>query len=69
MFGKDLFYFQIVGDRILPMGASGTYSSFDSSCKLSSYGTGCAAWVLQEENMEYLKCSGLQLNGPKKKCN
>jgi hypothetical protein len=66
--GKDLFWFQIVGDRILPVGASGTVYSFDYKCKLSSSGYSCAAWVLQEENMEYLKCGGLQLEGPKKKC-
>ena len=30
-------------------------------------GYGCAAWVIFEENMQYLKCNDLSFNG-KKKC-
>jgi type II secretory pathway pseudopilin PulG len=68
--GKDVFLFFVINDRILPAGVPDVPSfSFDSTCKPNGNGRGCAAWVLQQENFEYLKCSGLQLNGPKKKCN
>ncbi|MBR6099100.1 type II secretion system protein [bacterium] len=69
MWGKDLFEFVVVNDRVLPTGIEGTERLFDTDCNPNGQGIGCAAWVLQQENFEYLKCSGLQLNGPKKKCN
>lgn len=67
--GKDLFRFEVVNDRILPEGMEGTNNPFDSTCSPTGSGYGCTAWVIQQENFEYLKCSGLKLNGPKKKCN
>ena len=59
--GVDTFTFQVKGDRILPRGAFGAHGQLcdpnsDSGSAGWWNGTGCGAWVLQEENLDYLKC-------------
>ena len=67
--GRDVFTFYITKERIVPAGtAEETGSaSFESSCAdVSTHeGRGCTAWVLYNENMDYLHCSNLSLNGKK----
>lgn len=73
--GEDIFIFGVNSDKVFPYGLNKAgYQSqfkFDSFCsktlKSRMNGYGCAAWVIYNENMEYLKCSGLSLDG-KKKC-
>jgi prepilin-type N-terminal cleavage/methylation domain-containing protein len=68
--GKDAFWFYIAKDRISPTGDS-VIHSFDSACINSNdfdAGRGCTAWVIQNENMDYLHCDGLDWN-TKTKCN
>ena len=71
--GRDIFYFYVFKDRITPMGVAGTelLRSFEDFCNRtisSEYnGYGCAAWVIFNENMDYLKCDGLSWSG-KHKC-
>ena len=64
--GRDVFYFYITKDAgVIPFGTNDETSYPFSTC-LSS-GLGCAAWVIYNENMDYLKCSDLSWDG-KKKC-
>ena len=66
--GKDLFSFYATKNVIVPTGTHDTtFPSFYSTCKTSNIGWGCAAWVIFNENMEYLKCNDLSWNG-KNKC-
>ena len=71
--GRDIFYFYVFKNRITPMGAAGPelIRSFEDFCNRtisSEYnGYGCAAWVIYNENMDYLKCDGLSWSG-KHKC-
>lgn len=60
---------------IIPYGTSEDKNSFEQGCSANGdlenftkdkY-VSCAAWVLINENMDYLKCEGLSWNG-KKKC-
>ncbi len=69
--GKDLFLYIVVEDKVIPAGSHlpGDPYSFDAHCSKSSVnGVGCTAWVINEGNLEYLRCSDLQYDGPKKKC-
>ena len=66
--GHDLFAFNVVGDSIVPCGFLETYDYFDSACNIAdadSSGFGCAAWIIKNGNMDYLKCSGLSLTDTK----
>lgn len=64
--GTDLFGFYLTKQDIVPIGTDReTYYPFDTSCY--NNGLGCTIWVIQNENLEYLKCKNLKLNG-KKKC-
>ncbi len=70
--GRDIFYFYIYKHKIFPMGlATDIYYSFENSCLRNASGTnngyGCTAWVIFNENMDYLKCDGLSWSG-KHKC-
>ena len=57
-FGKDVFTFEVVNDRVLPMGIEGTAEPFnDTTCNKNGRSSGCTAWVLQQENFEYLNLS------------
>lgn len=72
--GVDTFYFYLTNGNIIPIGTPlETKVSFDSYCKdkttaFDGYawqGTGCTAWVIYNENLDYLKCPGtLSWNGP-----
>ena len=70
--GRDIFYFYIYKHKIVPIGLNNDrYRTFESFClrntSVDFNGYGCAAWVIYNENMDYLKCDGLSWNG-KHKC-
>ncbi|MBR1754785.1 type II secretion system protein, partial [bacterium] len=62
--GKNEFYFSAFPKGLIPHGTSGAYTtatdSFDSCDKNYSNdqtaGRGCTAWVIYNENMDYLHC-------------
>lgn len=72
--GVDLFMFYIGMQGIAPGGSKLEDDSFGYSfhkaCqdKSSAGGYGCTAWVLYNENQDYLRCSNLSWDGPTK-CN
>lgn len=71
--GRDMFYFAIGKERILPAGMQGSnIMPFETHCKHGvnkrENGRGCTAWVILNENMDYLHCDGLSWDG-KTKCN
>lgn len=73
--GRDIFYFKIYPDRIVPMGEDPEeFNAFDKSCNRvnstvssSHIGYGCTAWVVEKGNMDYLHCDDLSWTG-KQKC-
>lgn len=80
MFGQDMFPFYLTNYGIIPAGMQGeTSQPFKKHCNLSSgpWGTdlggnfkngfGCTAWVVFNENMDYLRCKDLDWGG-KTKC-
>ncbi|MBP7211822.1 type II secretion system protein [bacterium] len=56
VWGKDYFQFILTTSGIVPDGSSIQTSgdTFDTACKTGN-GYGCAAWVIQNENRDYLK--------------
>ena len=67
--GKDLFYFRLYFSpaRIVPDGSYTVYPTrFKQLCNIGTSnkdnGRGCTAWVLQNENMDYLHCDDLDWN-------
>jgi len=57
--GHDLFELFIINNKIFPSGIqSGEYSvePFNSSCRKTKNGYGCAAWLIYKGNMDYLHC-------------
>lgn len=72
-YGKDVFVFYWTKYGIIPAGSSKEQShvKFELACSKSTdyvySGAGCAAWVLENENMDYLHCQGLSWSG-KKSC-
>lgn len=68
--GEDVFGFYITKYGIIPYGTvDDTLQPFSTKCLVTSNtGWGCTAWVLYNENTEYLNCTGLSWNGPTK-CN
>lgn len=70
--GIDLFWFWLTKDGIVPMGSQSENTvTFDSYCKdksstLDENGIGCSAWVLYNENMDYLNCATLGWDTNKK---
>ena len=68
--GRDVFTFYITKNRIVPAGsqmeANAGYS-FAKSCRDSKTqeGRGCTAWVIYNENIDYLHCSDLSWDGKK----
>jgi len=71
--GKDvfLFYYNRFG-QLIPVGsAADTVFTFEQLCNKSKTnnlnGYGCTAWVMYNENMDYLHCDDLSWNG-KYKC-
>ena len=69
--GRDMFGFVLTPTNIIPFGIEGYEYPFSTSCNKNrdSYlnGIGCTAWVIQNENMDYLHCDDLTWNG-KTKC-
>ena len=77
-FGVDFFTFLITKHGIVPQGTQMQTKgfTFDRACKdksigsipgLGANGAGCAAWVIYNENMDYLHCSDLSWES-KTKC-
>lgn len=71
--GKDIFifYYNKFGN-FTPVGnAQDTHFSFDGYCNKTKQdnlnGYGCTAWIMYNENMDYLHCDDLSWNG-KRKC-
>ena len=66
--GKDFFTFNITHNRIIPSGHyEDTVLPFEQFCNITDHrrenGLGCAAWVIFNENMDYLHCSDLSWSG------
>jgi prepilin-type N-terminal cleavage/methylation domain-containing protein len=64
-YGKDLFCFYLTKYGIIPVGTVNETSYPFSACKTD--GAGCTAWLIYNENMDYLHCDDLSWNG-KNKC-
>ena len=68
-FGRDVFIFYWTKAGLVPAGTpeDKSHLSFKSTCSNSSAadysGYGCAAWVLSNENMDYLHCDNLTWDG------
>jgi len=67
-FGRDVFIFNITPKGIVPAGMQGaTAQSFEDTCNMSkktdANGYGCTAWVLHNENLDYLHCDDLSWDG------
>ena len=59
--GKDFFILDFTHNRIIPQGHyEDRYRPFEQYCNITDHrrenGTGCAAWVIFNENMDYLHC-------------
>ena len=69
--GKDIFGFYLTKYGIIPAGTanetSHTFSETANTGTCKNYGLGCTAWVIFNENLDYLHCNDLSWNG-KKKC-
>jgi len=72
--GKDIFYFNVTQNAIIPMGKDGIKGSsrrFPADCNLTSTsdynGYACTVWIIENKNMDYLHCNDLSWNG-KRKC-
>lgn len=70
--GIDTFTFYITKTGIIPWGTQGVqHQPFNESCAYkgvnSENGLSCTAWVLYNNNMDYLHCNGLSWDG-KKSC-
>lgn len=67
-FGYDTFAFYIYYNKIIPFGTPGyNYFGTVDDCLSGQNGLNCAAWVLLNNNMDYLHCDDLSWNG-KTKC-
>lgn len=65
--GKDFFYFYISPEKIVPAGAKvleekNEDQKFTKNC-IQQNGYACAAWVIYNENMDYLHCKDLSWDG------
>lgn len=65
--GKDFFYFYINPEKIVPGGAKALEEKneaqkFTKNC-IQQNGYACAAWVIYNENMDYLHCKDLSWDG------
>ncbi|MBP7211767.1 hypothetical protein KBA27_02935, partial [bacterium] len=72
--GKDIFSFWITKNGFVPYGTPKQKANDSASdpvsfarCEQDHGGRGCAAWVIYNENMDYLHCDGLSWTG-KTKC-
>lgn len=70
-YGKDIFQFDITKSGIIPAGGfDANYTSFEKQCINYSNAMGgiaCTAWVIMNENLDYLHCTDLSWTG-KHKC-
>jgi hypothetical protein len=62
--GKDIFMFVLTKTSIVPHGTKDATTNPFSACYTA--GHGCTAWVIFNENMDYLHCNNLSWNGPTK---
>ena len=65
--GRDFFYFYISTEKIVPGGAKVLETIFPDqkfyeNC-IQQNGYACAAWVIYNENMDYLHCKDLSWDG------
>ncbi|MBQ8460164.1 type II secretion system protein [bacterium] len=68
--GKDLFAFQVYNNGIVPLGRKNVHSIIGfETCngKRTGAAGSCTAWVLENNNMDYLHCNDLSWEG-KHKC-
>ena len=67
--GKDIFslLYSPEDGVFVPDGTPNSSNPFDTSCKKTSNGFGCGAWVFYKGNMDYLHCDDLKWSG-KQKC-
>jgi len=69
--GINYFPFYLTDKGIVPMGGQGSTRDFEVLCRrnktTSANGWGCTAWVVINENMDYLHCDDLSWSG-KTKC-
>ncbi len=65
--GRDAFWFRVKNNRIVPYGT--TDEEFQSCAYIDGTypSRSCTAWVLYNENLDYLHCKDLSWDG-KKKC-
>ena len=61
--GKDFFSFIISKYGIIPHGTQSDLFYPFSTCDSNHQGWGCGAWVLYNENMDYLHCNDLSWDG------
>ena len=65
--GKDVFYFFIAKQGVIPAGTKDEtrrWSNFSDECMATTAGgVGCTAWVVYNENMDYLHCRDLSWTG------
>ena len=71
--GEDIFYIFMTRNKLVPAGIDGASLTFERACNraikvpYSWYGGdnmySCTAWVLYNENMDYLHCDGLSWAG------
>lgn len=67
--GIDLFTFYVTKYGIVPYGTQQeTQITFNGYCKnkVSADGWACTAWVIYNENLDYLHCNNLSWSGPTK---
>lgn len=73
VWGKDYFIFFVGKNGVVPIGTkdASTGNSFSNRCKNDTEfmdGFGCAGWVIENKNLDYLHCDGLSFDG-KRSCN
>ena len=77
--GKDYFSFYMTEDGVIPFGVQDDQHLFSKACDRNAVSKpypgfsdslmfACTAWVVLNDNMDYLHCDGLDWNG-KTKCN
>lgn len=69
-YGKDTFVFYLTTYGIVPSGMKADVYDFASSCNNTDFADGsrCAAWVVYNDNMDYMHCDGINWD-TKTKCN
>ncbi len=69
--GKDVFIFWFTKYGVIPRGLPDEYARMNTLCNIENKdilnGYTCAAWIIYNENMDYLHCDDLSWDG-KKRC-